>query len=71
MQPHHGVYGSVDRQSKPSSAVYHDDMAVYHDDMAVYHDDMAQFVTTLHARLLSNAPQSPINQFQSSSNPTA
>ena len=64
MQPHHGVYGSVDRQSKPSSAVYHDDMAVYH-------DDMAQFVTTLHARLLSNAPQSPINQFQSSSNPTA
>ncbi len=49
MQPGHDVYGSVDRQIKPSSAVYHDDMAV--------------FVRTLHARVLytaAHAPSDPI-----------
>jgi len=40
MQPRHGVYVSVDRQIKPSSAAYH--------------DGMAEFVRTLHARLLYN-----------------
>ncbi len=41
MQPCYYVYGFVDRQLKPSSAWYCDDMAV--------------FVSTLHAKVLSNA----------------
>lgn len=41
MQPRHGVYVSVDRQSKSSSAVYHDGMTV--------------LVSTLHAKVLCNA----------------
>jgi len=45
MQPDHDVYGSVDKQIKPSSAVYHGDIAV--------------LVSTLHAKVLSNAAHPP------------